>query len=68
MENRSSKNNLLFINTIGLSFLLINNKLLLIDNIWNLFILLFLFISNFTELINIFKTKNNENNINKKNG
>lgn len=69
MENTRKLIRLLFINTICLAFLIINIKLLFIDVIWDFFVLLFLFISNLTELIKTFKNnKYYENNNNKKNG
>lgn len=56
MENTRTLIRLLFTNTICLAFLIINIKLLFIDVIWDFFVLLFLFISNLTELIKTFKT------------
>lgn len=69
MKNSRTLIRFLLINTICLAFLIINNKLLFIDVIWDFFVLLFLFISNFTELVKTFKNnKYYENNNNKKNG
>lgn len=62
MKNTKTLIRLLLTNTICLAFLIINIKLLLIDGIWDFFVLLFLFISNFTQLIKTVKNNNYENN------
>lgn len=62
MKNMVSNTNLLLINVICLTFLIINTKLLLIDSVWDYFVLIFLFIQNLSKLIENFKMKKNESN------
>jgi len=60
MKNTLSSKNLLITNVCCLIFLIFNTQLLLVDSVWDFFVLLTLFMFDFNKLIENFKMKKNE--------